>query len=213
VPYPTSEEFRSLLLSDPPNLGRVVRDYVFQGVPYVFRERPENMQTLRRHLRDKLNIAEENIVVAGSAQIGFSLAPDTFAVPFSRTSDIDVVVVDERIFDRMWITMLRWHYPRRVVGLEGPDLPWVGERRKDLYWGWFVPDRIRYEGLSYPDDLRPLRDLKTQWFNAFQSLGREPALARRRVSGRLYRSWDHAQLYHVDGLRQIRAALRQGRRY
>jgi hypothetical protein len=74
----------------------------------------------------------------------------------------------------------------------------------ELYWGWFVPDRIRYGGLSFPDDLIPLRDLSARWFNAFQSLGTLREFAGRSVSGRLYRTWRHALLYHVEGLRLLK---------
>jgi hypothetical protein len=121
------------------------------------------------------------------------------------------MIVNQRLFDMIWTTMLRWHYPRRVDRLPNVDWAWVRERRHDLYWGWFRPDRIRYDGLSFSPVLYPLRDLSTQWFNAFRSLSRYPELADRDVSGRLYRTWEHAHLYHGDGLRQIRDLLQNQR--
>jgi len=80
-----------------------------------------------------------------------------------------------------------------------------------LYWGWFLPDKIGYEGLSLPDVLVPIRDLSTTWFNAFRSLAQYPELAAREVSGRLYRTWDLAFLYHLDGLEKLRAVAAQMR--
>lgn len=203
--YPTVEEFKDILIREP--LEEVVQELVFQGRPYVFREQPEAFDKLNQHLCAKLKFSSQNVIVVGSAKIGFSLSPDRFPRSFSDESDIDVLVVDEALFDKVWMSMLKWNYPRRISGLENIDKQWADARRSNLYWGWFVPDRIRYGGLSFPEVLKPVRDISTSWFNAFHSLSQYSEFASREVSGRLYRSWDHARLYHVDGLRQIRDSI------
>jgi hypothetical protein len=205
--FPSVDEFRSELLTKP--LDEVIREYIFEGLPYVFRETPPLMETLRDHLCNDLGVSDESTIVIGSAKIGFSLSPDNVFRQFSDESDIDVLVVDERIFDDIWKIILKWHYPRRIRGLGGADESWGRRRRRDLYWGWFVPDKIKYEGLSFPEVLKPLRDISTAWFNAFRSLSRVPEFSRRNITGRLYRTWDHALLYHADGLRQIKENLTQ----
>lgn len=209
MPHPTVKEFIAVLRNQP--LDQIVREVVFQGAPYggtpyVFRNRPESFSTLRNHLRSTLNVSEENVTVVGSAKLGFSISPHTFPRRFAWNSDVDILVVDESLFDQVWTTILRWNYPRRYR-LSGPDWDWTKGRMHDLYWGRIVPDRIRYEGLSLPDVLKPLRDLSTSWFNAFRGLSQYPELAARDVSGRLYRTWDHALLYQIDGLRQIRDGI------
>lgn len=200
--YPSPEEFRDLLRTT--HLESVVKTYIFQGTPFVFRDKPELEEVLIGHLCKSLRLKPSSIAIVGSAKIGFSLSPDAFPRQFSAESDIDVIVVNERLFDTVWMTMLKWHYPRRLARLPDVDFRWCGARRKDLYWGWFVPDKIRYDGLSFPEVLRPLQHFSTQWFNAFRSLSRRPELASRNVSGRLYRTWSQALMYHEDGLRQIR---------
>jgi hypothetical protein len=215
MPYPSVDSFTDILLSD--SLDNVVRQYVFEGTPFVFRNYPQTERILYRHLGPHLAsskddvIPEENIIVVGSAKIGFSLSPNTFPRRFSTNSDIDVLVVDKTLFDSVWITLLKWHYPRRLTGLTGPDQKWAQLRRKELYWGWFIPSEIRYKGLSFPDVLKPLREISAMWFNAFQSLSLYPELADRKVTGRLYRTWNHALAYHMDGLRQIKDSVLQTR--
>jgi len=201
------DEFRAALLVRP--LEALVREYIFQGLAYAFRQKPESMEILHRHLFRTLNLSQRNVIVVGSAKLGFSLSPDTFPRQFSEESDIDVLVVDESLFDRLWLTLLKWQYPRRLVQLGRPDAEWASCRRKEVYWGWLTPDRIRFEGLSFPDELRPLRDISTRWFNAFRSLSEYREFAARNVTGRLYRTWHHAFLYHVEGLRQIREKCRR----
>jgi hypothetical protein len=73
--------------------------------------------------------------------------------------------------------------------------------------GLVCPGQIKYEGLSFPEVLKPLRDISTAWFNAFRGLSRIPDFSRRNITGRVYRTWDHAFLYHADGLRQIKESL------
>jgi hypothetical protein len=192
-----TQDLQSLPVED------VVKRHVFTDEPHVFRGKAKGLSLLRQHLGKHLNVPESNIVVVGSAQTGFSLAPDSFPRAFHAGSDIDIAVIDQGLFDMMWHTILKWHYPRREAHLPDSDWQWRIKRSNDVYWGWFVPDQIRYDGLSFPAMLKPLRDISTIWFNAFRSLGRLPEFASRDVSGRLYRTWDHATMYHAEGLRLI----------
>jgi len=203
--YPTPEEFGARLLREP--LGRVFDDYVLQGTPYVFRDCPERAQELKRHLAAELGTAPGNIFIVGSAKVGFSLSPDAFPRLFSDTSDIDVLVHDRRMFDRIWMSLVRLHYRGRSEGVYRPDRGWAAERRKNVYLGWFEPDRMNFRGLSLPKSMIPFRDVATLWFDAFQSLSVYPEFASRRVSGRLFRTLKHGRLYYVDGLHKIRMSL------
>jgi hypothetical protein len=196
-------EFRELLRVQP--LDDILDQYIFAGVPYVFRARPGNADTLYSHLSRELTVEARNIRIVGSAKMGFSLSPDNFPRRFNRSSDIDVIVVDERLFDRVWTTLLEWHYPRRTKGLSAADTDWARHRRREIYWGWFSPEQIKFDGLSLPDVLKPVRDISTAWFNAFRTLSHFPEFTSRDVSGRLYRTWQHARMYHRDGLKQVRS--------
>jgi hypothetical protein len=208
--YPTKESFAQLILYQP--LEQVVRDHIFAGMPFAFRDRPQALHTLKAHLASRLRVSEANVIVVGSGRIGFSLSPDTFFRGFSADSDLDILVVDDRLFDVIWCTLLKWNYPSRGQ-LGGHDWEWAKGRREDIFWGRFMPHKIRFRGLSFPRTLAPVRNLCTAWFDAFGSLSRyseHPEFATRHVSGYLYRTWDHALEYHVEGLRLIQAAIRQG---
>jgi hypothetical protein len=208
--YPTADDFAQLLLSR--TLSDIIQEHVFQGLPFVFRHTPQTLDVLKGHLVSDLGLNLSNILVVGSARTGFSLNPHKFPRQFSDTSDIDILIVDEDLFDEIWTTLLRWNYPRRLVKLGRTDNEWIYQRRKDIYWGWFEPDRIRFEGISLPDALWPIRDLSTRWFNAFRGLSQyseHAELARREVSGRLYRTWNHAYLYHEEGLRLLKPIVQK----
>jgi len=70
------------------------------------------------------------------------------------------------MFDLYWHTMLIWNYPRRgTPQLAGRDRSWRRDRQRDLYWGWFRPDYIRYDGLSLPSVSEAIRRSRTQGAN------------------------------------------------
>lgn len=209
--YPTAEDFSQMLLSE--GFCEIIDQHIFKGLPFVFRQSPQTFDVLKKHLASELRVDLGSISVVGSARLGFSLNPDNFPRQFSDTSDIDILIVDTNLFDEVWTTLLRWNYPRRLVKLGKADNQWIYERRKECYWGWFVPDQMRFEGISFPEALQPIRDLSTRWFDAFRSLSQysdDAELARREVSGRLYRTWNHAYLYHEEGLRLLRSMLQTG---
>ena len=209
--YLTVSQFKEALANNP--LAAIVEQHVFTGLPYVFRDEPASNDLLVGQLSEALKVAKEDIVVVGSAKIGFSLNPEHFPRGFSDTSDIDVIVVSKDLFDKVWMIFLEWHYPRRGMNLGRIEGDWMRKRRGEICWGWLVPDEIHYDGfLSFPNVLRPLRDISTKWFNTFQSLSLYPELAVHRVSGRLYRTWNHALRYHTDGLRRIRDSISVGQK-
>lgn len=125
--FPSVGEFRRALLTE--SLDEVVRGYIFEGVPYVFRETPGLMEVLRNHLCNDLGISAESTIIICSAKIGFSLSPDTVFRQFSDESDIDVLVVDERIFDDIWkIVLMALSAPDPRTGRNG----WVlGQTAKE----------------------------------------------------------------------------------
>jgi hypothetical protein len=206
MPYPTIDEFKRIISTT--SLQSVVQQHIFQGTPYVFRERPENYQLLTQHLCTAIGLLEDNLTIVGSAKIGFSLNPDNFPRQFSEVSDIDVIIVSEKLFDMIWMTLLEWHYPRRLSALGRVEGEWARLRRREIYWGFLVPTEIHYDGISFPHVLKPIRDVSVKWFNAFRGFSLYPEFAARTVSGRLYRTWEHALQYHMEGLRLVRDKIR-----
>jgi hypothetical protein len=181
----------------------IVDEYVFGDEVFALRATPDALDALRQHLSQELEVSVEDVAIVGSARSGYSLAPDTFPRAFSSHSDIDVIVVNEPLFDYVWGALLTWNYRQRWPRWN-PDRSWAQERQADIYWGWLTPNRIRYEGLRFPRSLIPLRDFSTRWFTAFQTLSQaHQVFLGRDVEGRLYRSWDLARRYHSHGIRKL----------
>jgi hypothetical protein len=200
MPLPTPEEFRELLLAQ--SLEQTVQEQFFEGEVYAFRNERRALEVLYDHFRRELELEPEQLRIVGSGKIGFSVSPADFPRRFSSASDIDIAIANQALYDQVWYGILAGQYPRRRRLLDP-------ERRStaSLYWGWIAPDRIRFDVVTMPPALTPVHRFSARWFNAFRSLSRYRLFSRREVSGRLYRTWEHARLYHADGLRQLAEVL------
>lgn len=192
----------------------LVQGYLFTGVPYVFRDVPQAYDFLKNHLSTDLEVSQEAILVVGSARTGFSLDPYNFPRRFGSNSDIDVIIIDEQLFDGIWKSLLKWHYPKKTDTLGHSEFQWIRKRKDDIFWGWLCPDKFSYDGFRLPPELHPTREIAEKWFRTFRSFAqhlRYPDLARRQIRGRLYRTVEHASLYHEDGLMRLSAQSPRGR--
>lgn len=205
--YLTATEFTALIESGP--LDGVVQDHFVAGLPWYFRDDESLFGAFRDHFVSGLGIASEDLCLIGSARTGFAISPDSFPRPFHATSDLDVAIVSADLFDSAWLSLVKWGHPRRFT-LPAGEREWMVERQKEIFWGWLRPDRLRFKGLRFPQDLVVLRQVRSAWFDTFRSVGAAftgTDLAGREVSGRLYRSWDHLVGYQAEGLRRLRYEL------
>jgi len=196
-------EFKEALGTEP--LDDIASGRILAGMPYVFRGKPDLSQRFVDVLSARLNVKPGAVAVVGSAKMGFSLNPDTPFRPFWDSSDIDVVVVSEAMFDRLWMALIEWYYPYRFdkKALPASVRRWAGELRRSAFFGWFEPKQLPYDGLSRPPVLRPLSEFSGWWFDAFQGMALAPEFASRRVEGRLFRTRPHAVRYYAEGLRLV----------
>jgi hypothetical protein len=211
-----AKSFSNRLCEHPADqLEAFATDEIISGLPAIF-ARNEDMILLQEYVATKLGIsnAANDVLIVGSAKMGFSLDPDRYFVPFQESSDIDIVVVHEGLFDEAWRIMLAWDY-LTINRRTKIEQQWLYRRHDEVWSGWYdLPGwHFRERGgieLSFPNALKPLRDLAFQWFSTFRSLSRykhHPEIPRHKASARLYRSRLHVAMYHAMGLRVLRSRL------
>jgi hypothetical protein len=98
-----SESFRENLLAlDEDELPGYLRSYVRDRVPAAFVSRPMLWEAIRRWVSVRLQVEPLEIGLAGSAQVGFSCAPDRYGTEFSLNgSDLDLFVVNRELFEKL----------------------------------------------------------------------------------------------------------------
>ena len=86
----------------------VLYHYLFDNVPYAFKNIPLLYNNVKQYLAARLDIHTDNIRMVGSAQLGFSLAPDKYGKMYNDNSDLDLVVVNEKMFKEISDEAMRW---------------------------------------------------------------------------------------------------------
>jgi len=204
MPYLTIDEFKILLRSS--SLEEITQRHIFDGEAFCFRANPKDYQLMRNLLAKSIRLSAEACTIVGSGKTGFSLDPKNPFIPFSTARDIDVVVVDSGLFDAFWSYLISWSYP---LGRYVPpnDYRWLSTHKDDVFWGYVYPGLRIPRSPALPQLMAPIRAFYSLWQSAFQGLGRYQAFSGLRIEGRLYRTWDHARAYHVEGLRLILSGL------
>lgn len=200
----TADEFRELIRSndDSQLLGPCLKDDI---LPYVFEPRPESWELFRGDLVAGLGILPAEIRVVGSGRFGVSMTPGKNLRRFQDKSDIDLIVVNPGLFDFLWHALLDAAYPRsRAINKIGG---WLQDRRNEVYTGWLSPLEIRLDLKFFGVKARPVVDFNRQWFNTFKKASRHPPRRHADISGRLYRTWGHAELYTLDSLAALRKSI------
>jgi hypothetical protein len=200
----TSQEFRDLLnaKSDEQLLEPCLREDV---LPFVFEPKPSSWDDFRDGLVSDLGIAREDIRIVGSGRFGFSMKPEYNLRLFRDESDIDVLIVNAALFDQLWVALLTAAYPRTPLTYRLGG--WLERRRNDLYTGWISPRDIQIDIRIVGAKAKPILLLRTLWFNALKRASRYPPRRHEDVRARLYRTWRHAELYHLHGLGELRRSF------
>lgn len=64
----------------------------------------------KKYIAKKLDVHYNNVGIAGSAKLGFSLNPQKDYKAFDETSDIDIIIVSQRLFYEFWEQYLNDSY-------------------------------------------------------------------------------------------------------
>jgi hypothetical protein len=200
----SAAEFRQLLESpdDEKLLDYALRDDI---TPFVFGSRGDNWDDFRSEIADELSIQATDVRVVGSARLGFSLKPGTNLRKYDDASDVDLIVINANLFDYLWIALLEAVYPRHpATELVGG---WLRQRRDEIYTGWISPLEIRVDRSIFGAKAEPVLSFNARWFRLLKRSSKFIIRRHEDVSGRLYRTMEHANLYHLNSLAALRRSL------
>lgn len=158
----------------------ILDTYYHAGSPFVFRGDAAAQAHFARNVANEIatgfgiSCHPHDIVICGSAHLGFSAAPnEKLGKPFNFTdSDIDIAILLPELFDRWWLE------------LAAPKVM--------LYKRHLVASHL-LNGYINPRLVRDFTRTGKQWWELFRRL---KAGGLKRVRGRIYRSPQFMQNYH-----------------
>jgi len=193
--YPGAQPLgEALRVSSPRELRWIICQWLSEGVPYAFEDRPLLYEAARAYLANQLGLHPKQITLVGSARIGYSLAPPpNYGRGFSSCSDIYLAAICGVLFESCRGAFNRWlgDYTDGRVKPRNPN--------ETRYW--------RDHAVRVPQNLR--RGFVDHWKIPFwgrypeaqtieegaQRLGRKLRISGgapgfTKVSLRVYRDWD-----------------------
>ena len=127
---------------------------------------------LRSEIAEHFKLDLKEVLVVGSAKLGFSIAPSKLYRPFRDGSDIDVVIVSSRLFDEIWEAVFSY-------SLEGGDWPAYKTFIEYLFQGWIRPDKLPRSDIF---------ETGKDWWNFFQGVTNSGVYGNYKIAGALYKS-------------------------
>jgi hypothetical protein len=143
---------------------------------------------LKSRIASKFGIHTSEVVVVGSAKLGFSIVPSKRYRPFGEYSDIDVALSSGDLFDAIWKDVFDyWARPEFWLGLD--------DFRKYLFRGWMRPDK-----------LPPARSFarSQEWWEFFRQLTTGGDFGPYKITGALYKNWHFLEKYQQKCVRDCK---------
>jgi hypothetical protein len=155
---------------------------------------------VRERVAEKLNIGVENVLLVGSAKLGFSISEKKDRTKqiikpryraFNDESDIDIAIIDSELFDSYW---------EEIFGIHCRAQSWNQSYEFQNYFfrGWIRPDK-------FP----PSFERGVEWWKIFGDLSRDVNI-RRKVRGGLYKSEFFLARYQEVCLNECLTEIRLG---
>lgn len=175
----------------------LVDRYIWFGTPAIFQDNEQTYFDLRKEIADFFLINNmDNIVVVGSAKLGFSIAPRKEFRDITDDSDIDVAIIDDELFNTYWEKLYDFN-----INIKNRTETEDQLYRKFLdyfFRGWLRPDLFPFS-FSY----------RNKWFDFFKSISYKK-YDHRKIAAGIYKNKFFFTKYHERNIEKLREELRYG---
>lgn len=186
----TFEEFKKLTYEMPSI--KLVQLCLLDSFPFCFQSNQELYNILRSEVCFKFNIHERDFAIVGSAQTGFSLNPKNLGRPYSDASDIDIILVSDELFQKIWIDLLDYR-KKSYASLDPRYRKNFSKLQYILFFGILRLDKLSNEF-----------DFAKKWWEFFNRLSIDKRFGPRRIRAALFKSWKHVNYYYARNFEEIK---------
>ena len=151
---------------------------------------------LRRSVATKFGVAMRDVIITGSAKIGFTtVTKDNRPIfsPFGDSSDIDVAIISSQLYTEKWRSALDYSN-------EHGEWPQANAFRKYLMRGWLRPDQ-----LPKAEEFPAYRD----WFDYFLELTASGNFGPYKIAGGVYYDEHFWERYASSSFKECRLAIEE----
>lgn len=169
-----------------------IQRHLVHGTPVVFNGDENKYFDFRNRIANKFNVNYQEVFIVGSSKLGFSYLKNT---EFTLESDVDVVIVNESLFDKYHTAIADYQYEldRFIQTITVGEMNQYDKFMKYFIKGWMRPD---YIPTSFNIEL-----LRNEWFQYFRAISNgKSEVGNYQVNGGLFKSMVYFEKYHLQGI-------------
>ena len=168
----------------------IIRKYLCNGSSPILDE--ETMFQIKHKISEHFRIHPNEIIITGSGKLGFSIVPTKKYRYFNENSDIDVAIISEKLFNEMWMDLLKFNINQTSRNDYEDKL--YKEFRKYFFRGWIRPDKFPFKYKK-----------KSEWFCFFRDLAKDfYSYGEHNISAGIFRNFTTFEIYNVQNLELLR---------
>lgn len=175
--------------------SRFIEKNLVHGIPFVFDGDEGKYYTFRERIAKKYSVNINDIFIVGSSKLGFSYEKNTI---FSLESDIDVVIVNESLYEVYQQSICDYQYQidRLKKNITVGELEQYNKFLSYFIKGWMRPDLI-----PSSFDIEILRE---DWFQYFKTLSNgKSEVGNYKVSAGLFKNLEYFKKYHLQSITRL----------
>ena len=191
--FATAADLQTALLTRDPR--DFVSHFLFEPIPFAFRNDFVSWIEWKTELARGVDVDPYDIVLTGSAAVGFSLNPKKGYKAFDDASDIDCGVVSQHYFETAW-RYLRQLRPSWL------SLPPESKRAIVAHQRNYV-----FAGSIATDSILALLPFGSAWQRALDQMSRKAPTIGRDIKLHIYRDYESLRHYQSSGIERLRSEL------
>jgi hypothetical protein len=194
--YYSPEEFKKLVNENEPE--DIVQRYILDLFPFCFKDNLTMYWELRETVCSRFALHPQSFSIAGSGKLGFSIAPDKFGKPFGDASDIDIILVSEKLFDDIWDDLVDF-YQNPGFRLKPKNVrDEFNKLRTKLFYGNIML-HVLAKNFDFAKDL---------WV-FFNQLSIDEKFGPREINAAIFKSWNHVSAYYTRSIVDLKIAKKE----
>lgn len=162
----------------------VFRKYIVTDKCYALTD--DQQMRLRTEISNHFNIEYNNIIIVGSAKLGFSIKPKRRFCNFCDESDIDIAIISKELFETIWFEVSNY-FSSSGEYEKGEEYCFYLAKN-----GWIRPDKL------------PNYATKEDWFEFFRKLTNSGKYGDIKISAGLYYNYDFLEEYQLTCIKQCK---------
>lgn len=166
------------------NSNRIFKKYLVNDTCYALSN--DEQMLLREEISKRFNIDYQNIIIVGSAKLGFSIKAKRRFMNFCDTSDIDIALISKDLFEKIWLEVSRYF---SSMGEYEEGNNYCNYLAKN---GWIRPDKL------------PNIQIKDEWFEFFRELTNSGKYGDYKISAGLYYNYSFLEEYQLKCIDQCK---------